>query len=89
MKKIFNETTSTVNPEYGTLPCDGERRINTDYLTQAGNNALAEKIKAMNEEELEIVVDNIPVELCLKRIQKELERNKKLVEVLRGVSIML
>ena len=64
MERNFeNCTTSTVNPE---------------YLTAAGNKALAEKIKAMREDELEVVVDNIPVEFCLERIKRELDRAKEL-----------
>ena len=76
MKKILeNCTTSAVDPEYGTLPCDGK---SGDFLSQAGLKELANRVKAMTPEELEIVVDNIPVELCMKRIQKELDRAKEL-----------
>ena len=45
-----------------------------------GNHAreeLINVIKAMSDEELEIVVDYIPVELCLKKIEKELTKAKE------------
>lgn len=35
---------------------------------------LTNRIKGMTEEELEVVVENIPVELCLKRINNEIAR---------------
>lgn len=84
MKKILEDncTTSTLNIEYGVMPCDGK---SVDYLTAAGNKALADKIKAMREDELEVVVDNIPVEYCLKRIQKELDKAKELEKGLAGI----
>ena len=80
MKKVIEET-MVGNTEYTP--------ISIDYLTAAGNKALAEKVKAMSDDELEIVVDNIPVDLCLKRIQKELAKHEDLVNALKNVSIML
>lgn len=38
----------------------------------------ADRIKALSNEELQIVVDNIPVEMCMQRIQNELSRASKL-----------
>ena len=41
---------------------------------------LRDRIKAMTPEELAIVADNIPVELCITRIRDELNRAKALEE---------
>lgn len=85
MKKILEDncTTSTINP-----PTPGEMlyaSVGVDFLSQVGNKELANRVKAMTPEELEIVADNIPVELCLKRIQKELDKAKELENGLANI----
>ena len=37
---------------------------------------LCRRTKALTKEQMELVLDNIPVELCLARIARELEKNK-------------
>lgn len=37
---------------------------------------LATRTRALTREQMELVLDNIPVELCLARVARELERNK-------------
>ena len=76
------EYTSTVNPNYGDMPIDGK---GSDFLSQVGNKELANRVKAMTPEEQEVVADNIPVELCLKRIQKELDKAKELENGIAGI----
>ena len=39
---------------------------------------LTNRVKGMSDEELEIVVENIPVDLCLKRINDEIEKGRAL-----------
>lgn len=43
-------------------------------LTPREKKELAERIKAMTPEELVIVAENIPVEMCMARINSELAR---------------
>ena len=43
-------------------------------LTAREQKELAERIKAMSPEELAIVVENIPVEMCMARINSALAR---------------
>jgi hypothetical protein len=37
---------------------------------------LIRRTEAMTKEEMELVLDHIPVELCLARVSREIERNK-------------
>ena len=46
-------------------------------MTNQAREELITVVKAMSDEELELVVDYIPVELCLKRIDKELTKAKE------------
>lgn len=41
---------------------------------------LAELIKAMDHDELKVIAEHIPVELCFNRVGQELARNKKFIE---------
>lgn len=50
-----------------------------EMITMMAREELINRIKAMDDVELQIVADTIPVELCLARIQKEL-RQKELLE---------
>ena len=42
------------------------------------------RIKGMSREELEIVADILPIELCMARIQKELDKAKRVEDYIRG-----
>ena len=43
-------------------------------LTEREAAELAARVKAMTREEMELVLDTIPVEMCLSRIEKEITR---------------
>lgn len=45
-------------------------------MTHMEKEELSRRIKAMSREELEVVLDNIPVELCLMKIEREFDRLK-------------
>lgn len=45
-------------------------------MTEHERNKIIDTIKGMSEEELEVVVNAIPVELCLDRIKKEINKSK-------------
>ena len=40
-------------------------------LSNYEREKLKDMIRAMSKEELEIVVENIPIELCVERVQKD------------------
>lgn len=44
---------------------------------------LATRTRALTREQMELVLDNIPVELCLARVAKELESNKVFISKIR------
>lgn len=48
-------------------------------MTNAEKEELIRRVRAMDYEELEIVAANIPVQMCLDRIKKELEKAADLV----------
>jgi hypothetical protein len=52
-------------------PSDPE---NPPKLTTADHLKLAEMTRAMSEEEMMLVLENIPAELCVKRIELELKK---------------
>lgn len=45
-------------------------------MTHMEKEELARRVKAMSREELEVVLDSIPVELCLMKIEREFDRLK-------------
>lgn len=55
---------------------------------EVAREELINRIKAMDDVELQIVADTIPVELCIARIQKEL-RQKELLENTLAASMEL
>ena len=46
-------------------------------------------VNAMSEEELEIVADIIPIELCLGRIEKELNKAKDMRDSIKAMSSLI
>ena len=44
------------------------------------------RVKAMTMDELEMIVNYVPVELCMNRIAKELENAKQLKSSILGLS---
>ena len=45
-------------------------------MTHMEKEELTRRVKAMSREELEVVLNNIPIELCLMRIEREFDRLK-------------
>lgn len=59
------------------------KKIDTVYgMTKLERQELIDRVRGMDEYELRVVVDNIPLELCLSRIAKECERLKSIEESL-------
>ena len=52
-----------------------EAKKNTT-MTHMEKEELSRRVKAMSREELEVVLNNIPVELCLMRIEREFDKLK-------------
>lgn len=55
-------------------------------MTKADVEALSCKIRAMSREELEVVLDNIPVEMMLPRIESELRKRQAFIDRINGVT---
>ena len=47
------------------------------------------RIKGMSAEEMEIVADLIPIDICMKRIEKELEKAKLFKEAIKEATKIL
>lgn len=56
---------------------------------QLGKDELIKRINAMDDDELQIIADNIPIELCFNRIQKELERCQQLEKSIKDLTATL
>lgn len=54
-------------------------------LTKAEVNELTERFKGMSQAEMELFIDIVPVDLCLNRIKKELNKAKEFEESIKGV----
>ena len=52
-----------------------EAKKNTT-MTHMEKEELSRRVKAMSREELEVVLNNIPIELCLMRIEREFDKLK-------------
>lgn len=59
-----------VKPDLST----GSSTEKPNALSNREKRELAERIKAMSPEEWEVIVDVIPVNLCLERINREIEK---------------
>lgn len=56
-----------------------------ELMNAAEKKELENRIKGMSEEELRVVLDNIPVDLCLDRVATELDRLYTLETNLAGL----
>lgn len=52
---------------------------------QMHREELANRIQALDDEEQRIVIDNLPIELCFERIQREFEENRALDDSIKNV----
>ena len=62
-----------------------EEMSETNKMSQREIRELKERIHAMTPEELSIVADTIPVELCLGRIHNEILKAKSLEDSIKGM----
>lgn len=60
--------------------------INSEQLHR---DEFMQRVKAMTMDELKMIVDYVPVELCMERINKELESAKQLKNSIIGLSSSL
>ena len=61
----------------------------SNIMTNLAREELISRIKGLDEEEMELVVNLIPVDLCLKRIGKELNKLKSVENWVDKASKML
>lgn len=61
----------------------------SNIMTNLAKEELISRIKGLDEEEMELVVNLIPVDLCLKRIGKELDKLKSVENWMDKASKML
>lgn len=59
------------NSSAGNTP---EKNNTTNALSNREKKELQDRIKAMSNEELEIVVEALPVDFCMHRIRRELDK---------------
>ena len=53
-------------------------------MTKLEEDEFVNRVKGMSREEMEIIADILPVELCMARIQKELDKAKRVEDYIRG-----
>lgn len=52
-------------------------------LTEADKRELTERFRGMSQAEIDIFMELVPVELCIARIQKELDRAKEFEQTIK------
>ena len=53
-------------------------------ITRAEVEAITNMVRSMDVAELEIVADNIPIELCFQRVEREIKKYKAFAEATKG-----
>ena len=56
----------------------------TSELSAMEKQTLIDHVKGMNKEQLDIMLDNIPIEMVYNRLGRELERNKAFMNSIKG-----
>ena len=57
------------------------------FMCEIKKDELIRRTEALTKEEMELVLDHIPVELCLARISRELERNKVFISTVKNAVV--
>ena len=58
-------------------------------MTNLEKEEFISRIKGLDNEEMELVADLIPIELCMKRLEKELDKLKSLENWVESTSKLL
>lgn len=75
--------------------CVREQRLKIDIferselMTNLEKEEFISRIKGLDNEEMELVADLIPIELCMKRLEKELDKLKSLENWVESTSKLL
>lgn len=75
--------------------CVREQRLKIDIferselMTNLEKEEFISRIKGLDDEEMELVVDLIPIDLCMKRLEKELDKLKSLENFVASTSKLL
>ena len=59
------------------------------FTREFKKDELVKRTQAMSEEEMKIVLENIPVELCIKRIEDEIAKHKAFMVAVQNATIFL
>lgn len=75
--------------------CVREQRLKIDIferselMTNLEKEEFISRIKGLDDEEMELVTDLIPIDLCMKRLEKELDKLKSLENWVESTSKLL
>ena len=61
----------------------------TTDMNECEKREFINRVKAMSMEELEIIADILPVELCLGRIHKELDKANQMRDTIKNMSSLI
>lgn len=91
-RQIMNkeDITVTVNEDLinmvSTMRKTDKKVTNNANLNEHEKKELTNRFKAMTKDELELFMDLVPIELCLNRIQKELDKSKAFEEAIKAAT---
>lgn len=72
-KEAIDEETYAAEENYSV---EENAPVRTNELSAMEKQTLIDHVKGMNKEQLDIMLDNIPIEMVYNRLGRELERNK-------------
>lgn len=72
-KEEIDEETYAAEENYSV---EENAPVRTNELSAMEKQTLIDHVKGMNKEQLDIMLDNIPIEMVYNRLGRELERNK-------------
>ena len=73
---MFDKRNNTI-PTMECKPAARELKQHVGDMTAVHREEFISRIKGMSQEELEIVADLLPIEMCFNRIKKELDKSKQ------------
>lgn len=84
-QKMVREINEKLNKAGIETNLKGDLKMGRSAITKMEREELATRVKAMDPEELEIVLDNIPVELCIERIKRENAKAEAIMDSIKEV----
>ena len=85
-KTVSREEAKGINMTIDTGLAEKIKVGSKPSLNEAERKELTDRFKAMSTNELELFMDLVPIELCLGRIQKELDKSRAFEQAIKAAT---